>query len=231
MWLGAAGLLSACAPSRLRLPPAAGFPPADWSLSARERRTLQGSSDLALVVQGPKGAVLRRRCQPVPPALDLQGLSGRMERAMRKAGGVGLAGPQVGLSLRVATLMLDYKTRHPRVVFVRNPIISERSDGTIEGYEGCLSIPGVGGLVRRNRWIRIQHTASDGQVLSTTAQDHNAVLWQHELDHLDGVLYTDRLLGALLPMEEVRRRREQQRRGPASSPTSWLLDDEASLRL
>ena len=128
---------------------------------------------------------------------------------MRKAKGVGIAGPQVGLGLRVATLMLDYKTKTPRVVFVRNPVIVKRSDETMDGYEGCLSIPGVGGLVRRNRWIKVQYSAPSGQVLSVEAEGPNAVLWQHELDHLDGVLYLDRLQGKLMPMDEVRRRRKE----------------------
>ena len=137
---------------------------------------------------------------------------------MRAAGGVGIAGPQVGLALRVVTLVLDYKTDHPRVVFVRNPVIVERSDDSIEGYEGCLSVPGVGGLVRRSRWIRVRHTASDGQPRTASAQGANAVLWQHEIDHLDGVLFVDRLRGPLIPMDEVRRRRREMEEQRSSRP-------------
>jgi len=133
-----------------------------------------------------------------------------MVRTMEAAKGVGLAAPQVGLGLRVAVVKVDYKTNRPRTLFVRNPKIVERSDETIEGYEMCLSIPGIGGLVRRNKWIKIAHTSLDGQTLTTEAEQHNAVLWQHELDHLDGVLYVDKVLGELLPSDEVRRRRKQQ---------------------
>ncbi len=164
-----------------------------------------------VVIRGSAGAmVLRRQARPVPQGLDLQVAAARMERTMRAAKGVGIAGPQVGISLRVATLMLGYRTDSPRVIFTINPRIVQRSDETIDGYEGCLSIPNVGGLVRRNSWVQVRYSTLDGQERQLRSEGPDAVLWQHELDHLDGVLYTDRLLGKLLPMEEVRRLREQQ---------------------
>jgi peptide deformylase len=67
----------------------------------------------------------------------------------------------------------------------------------------------VGGLVRRNRWLRLEYDTADGARATAEAEGYNAVLWQHELDHLDGVIYLDRLLGELLPMDEVRRRRKE----------------------
>ena len=190
---------------------APGFPREPWKLTSTEAALVAaGRDDFVVVVRGKEGAmVLRALARPVPAGLDLTRVALRMERTMRKAKGVGIAGPQVGLSLRVATLMLDYKTKNSRVVFVRNPIIVKRSDETMDGYEGCLSIPGVGGLVRRNRWIKIKCTDARGQVLSMDAEGPNAVLWQHELDHLDGVLYLDRLQGKLMSMDEVRRRRKE----------------------
>jgi len=106
--------------------------------------------------------------------------------------------------------MLGYRGEQPQQIFVRNPLILERSDELVEGYEGCLSIPGVGGLVRRNRWIQLSYEDLEGRPRRAEAEGPDAVLWQHELDHLDGVLYIDRLLGELLPMEEVRRRRKLQ---------------------
>ncbi len=201
----------------------------------------RGEFEVVIHDRGPLRKVLRRRARPVPASLDLARVSARMERTMRAAKGVGIAGPQVGLSLRVTTLMLDYRTDHPRVVFVRNPMIVERSAECLEGYEGCLSVPGVGGLVRRNRWIKIEHQGPGGETLVAEAEGPNAVLWQHELDHLDGVLYLDRLLGELLPMEEVRRRRRQQRtqredEGPRASLRQprplWAAElDSRALRL
>jgi len=124
------------------------------------------------------------------------------------------------MRLRVVTLVLDYQTDAPRVVFVRNPIIVERSDETVDGYEMCLSIPGVGGLVRRHSWVRLEHMSADGQLVSERAEGANAVLWQHEIDHLDGILYVDRLRGELLPADEVRRRRNRAVEPAAEKPTA-----------
>jgi peptide deformylase len=184
-------------------------PAFEWTPAERALLDAPGNA-LAVVVRGaPYADVLRARARPVPAKLDLTDVARRMTTAMDLAGGVGIAGPQVGLSLRVAVLKLDYKTDDPRIAFVRNPVIVQRSDETIEGYEGCLSVPDVGGLVRRNRWIRVEHQSADGEVLTAEAEGYNAVLWQHEIDHLDGVLYLDRLLGDLLPMEEVRRLRKE----------------------
>ena len=224
---GAAGLsfVAGCAGVRAR-PDGWTWRPAESALLAAVR------DDFDVVTRGSASTrILRTRAREVPAGLDLSAVERRMERAMNRAEGVGLAGPQVGLLLRVACLMLDYKTDHPRTVFVRNPVIVERSDDSIEGYEGCLSIPGVGGLVRRNDWIRVEHTSVGGEIVSCEAEGPNAVPWQHEIDHLDGVLYVDKVLGELLPMEEVRRLREQAEpadvsRGPSGEHLEgslWLV--------
>lgn len=215
--LAAVPLMSGCATSR-------GGRRFGWSVDERLRIDEQ-RPDFDVVTRGSQSErILRRRAREVPTSLDLGAVATRMEAAMRHAGGVGIAGPQVGLGLRISVLELDYKTDHPRTVFVRNPLILERSDETLEGYEGCLSVPDVGGLVRRNRWIKVSYQTQAGETVVTEAEGANAVLWQHELDHLDGVLYLDRLLGELLPMEEVRRRRKQaeQANPPAPSPNVSL---------
>jgi peptide deformylase len=190
--------------------PATVAPAASWldferPLVAAER------DDFDVVVRGcADTVVLRLRTRDVPPGMDLTRIAARMERTMLDAGGVGLAGPQVGLSLRVATLMLDYKTDKPRTIFAVNPVIVERSDESRMGYEGCLSIPGVGGKVLRHAWVRVRHDGPGGGPVEVEAEGYNAVLWQHELDHLEGLLYVDRLQGGLLPMDEVRRLRKEQ---------------------
>ncbi len=183
---------------------------------ARLARDERPGAPLDVVVRGaPDAAVLRRRAREVPAGADLRALAGRMEASMREAKGVGLAAPQVGLSIRAAVLMLGFRGDNPEVVFTINPRILERSDETEKRYEGCLSIPGVGGLVRRNEWVRVGYQSPEG-VLSgdpaeivVEARGWDAVLWQHELDHLEGALYTDRLLGELLPSEEMRKRRKE----------------------
>ncbi len=217
--LGALGLgsLSACAST------SGAKKVFDWSEQERSHLE-QGGESFEIVIRGAR--VLRRLARGVPKSLDLRKVSARMEHAMKKAGGVGLAGPQVGLSLRIASLMLDYKTHHPKVIFVRNPRILERSDDSVEGYEGCLSIPGVGGKVRRNRWIKIEYTNEQGDTVHTEAEGPNAVLWQHELDHLDGILYVDKLLGKLMPMEQVRKLRKLQDQHSAkpNQDLSWHME-------
>ncbi len=206
---GLAGLAGCGGAASLARAP--GFPVKQFALTPAEAALVAAArEDFVVVTRGGAGAaVLRAWARPVPAGHDLTRVAARMERTMRKAKGVGIAGPQVGLGLRVATLMLDYKTKKPYVVFVRNPVIVQRSDETADGYEGCLSVPGVGGLVRRNRWIKVQYTDAKGVVKSTEAEGANAVLWQHELDHLNGVLYLDRLLGKLMPMDEVRKKRKE----------------------
>jgi len=221
---------AATAPAREE-PPATS--PVAWTWRDEEAARLgRARPDFDVVVRGCSDSlVLRTRARSVPAGLDLSGIEARMLRTMTEAGGVGIAGPQVGLYLRVAVLQLDYKTDAPRTIFARNPVIVERSDRNIEGYEGCLSIPEVGGLVRRSFWIRVEHETVDGEVISVEADGYNAVLWQHELDHLDGVLYVDRLLGELMPMDEVRRLRKEaeektaagdQARGDCLEGASWI---------
>ncbi|MFO8071712.1 MAG: peptide deformylase [Polyangia bacterium] len=243
---GAAGL-AGCAGRRPATPtgvpptseparPEASFAEVSFEWTDEERPLVEAvRPGFDVVVRGcDDSTVLRRRAREVPPGLDLEEVAARMERTMNEEGGVGLAGPQVGLSLRVATLMLGYKTDRPETVFVRNPVILERSDDCVEGYEGCLSVPGVGGMVRRNRWIRVRHTAVDGEELVTEAEGYDAVLWQHELDHLDGVLYLDRLLGELLTMEEVHRRRKEREEsgaGPGHAKEPPRIDTSEQTRL
>jgi peptide deformylase len=219
---GGAALLAGCgARCPTPVPATAPDPAASWSWLPAERPLIEAARpDFDVVTRDGAGArVLRTRARAVPPGLDLTEVAARMEATMNASQGVGIAGPQVGLALRIATLELDYKTDSPTTIFVRNPVIVERSDETIDGYEGCLSVPGVGGLVRRSKWIALEHESPEGETRRTEAEDYNAVLWQHELDHLDGVLYLDKLLGELLPMEEVRRRRKLADEAADQSPT------------
>jgi peptide deformylase len=203
-------LIAGCAttPPRLQLTPA-------------QLRRVDGAEPLPLVTRdSAEAAVLRSRAHEVPAGLRLDALAAAMGQKMHSAQGVGIAGPQVGVPLRVAVLLLGYRGPAPHAVFVRNPVIVERSDETMPSYEGCLSVPGVGGLVKRNRWVRVRWLDLHEQAQETRAEGPDAVLWQHELDHLDGVLYVDRLQGELIPSEEMRRRRKEleQRSTPASTP-------------
>jgi peptide deformylase len=192
-------LLAACASTGTPVSP----------LAAEELRLVRDEAALSIRVRGgPGSAVLRARAHEVPEGEALRSLAARMERTMRAAKGVGLAGPQVGVPLRVAALLLDYRTPRPYPLFVVNPAIVSRSDDVIESYEGCLSVPGVGGRVLRSRWIEVRYRDLEGARRTGRFEGANAILWQHELDHLDGVLYLDRLQGELLSSEEMRRQRD-----------------------
>jgi peptide deformylase len=194
--------LTGCATGLFTSSDRVAWPEDEQRLLAMERE------DFDIVVRGGEGSqVLRSRARPVPAGADLANVATRMENTMNREGGVGIAAPQVGLSLRMAILMVDYKTDHPYTIAVCNPLIVERSDETRDTYEGCLSVPDVGGLVRRNQWIRVEYFTLEGERKTETCEGPNAVLWQHELDHLDGILYVDRLIGDLLPWEEVTRLR------------------------
>ncbi len=204
--------LGGCGASIQSLALAPGFPKEPWHLSKQEKSLLDKTTrDLKVVtLDDHNKRILRRWAKPVPPHLSLENVAKRMQRVMENEGGVGIAGPQVGLSLRIALLKLNPKSKTPRMLFVRNPVIVDRSNEVALGFEGCLSIPEVGGKVKRHSWIKVKHTAEDGTILTETAEGFNAVLWQHELDHLDGVLYIDRLQGELMPIEEMRRRRKEE---------------------
>lgn len=188
---------------------------ADWTWHTEEWNVIERDDGVFPIVcqGGPNGQVLRRLTREVPVELDLGHVATRMANTMRRAGGVGIAGPQVGLGLRIATLMLDYKTDHPHVLFARNPVIIEQSDELKDGYEGCLSIPEKGGLVRRHVWVVVRYLAPDGTIRSEQVDGPNGVLWQHEIDHLEGMLYVDRRVGDLMSIDEMRRQREE-RDGP-----------------
>jgi peptide deformylase len=119
--------------------------------------------------------------------------------SMRAAPGVGLAAPQVGVPLRVAVVEVDKK-----LFTLVNPEIIERSAETQTGPEGCLSIPGYWAEVTRALKVRVRALDRDGRRFTTTAEGFLARAFQHEIDHLDGVLYIDRL-----PSLELLRRVEE----------------------
>ena len=119
----------------------------------------------------------------------------RMLEAMRNANGIGLAAPQVGVLLRLFVVELpeDEEEEQPRETFVLfNPEIV-KGKGEQVRYEGCLSIPGYIGEVARQEQVTITGLDEKGRRVRLKVEDYLARVFQHELDHLDGVLYTDRL--------------------------------------
>jgi peptide deformylase len=143
-------------------------------------------------------AVLRsksKRVQKITP--KMAAFAERMLETMRNANGVGLAAPQVGVLLRlfVVELLEDEENELPAEIFILfNPEIV-KGKGEEIGYEGCLSIPGYSGEVARQEQVTVKGLNERGRPVRYKAEGYLARVFQHEIDHLNGVLYTDRLTG------------------------------------
>lgn len=138
--------------------------------------------------------VLRQQAAPVKAINDeVRAVARRMLELMHDAPGVGLAAPQVGLAWRmfVANASPEHGPEDDRVFI--NPVLSDPSR-EIEPYEeGCLSLPRINAEIRRPKRITITALDLDGEEFSLTSDQFPARVWQHETDHLDGVLILDRM--------------------------------------
>lgn len=140
--------------------------------------------------------VLRRKARKVREVgKDIQELIENMIETMRVAPGVGLAAPQVGVSERV--IVVEYaegeEEEAPKKLFALvNPEITHVSEETVLGTEGCLSIPRLMGNVERFEKIQIKALNRMGKPVKIKAEGWLARIFQHEIDHLEGILYTDR---------------------------------------
>lgn len=146
--------------------------------------------------------VLRRVAAPVtdPTAPEIAELVRDMEASLAEAGGIGLAAPQIGVSERVilisvpATRMTDDPEDGPlALTALVNPALTPIGDDRAVAAEGCLSIPGLRGEVER--WTRVRLTAvtPEGRAVDAVMAGMRARVLQHEVDHLDGILYLDRM--------------------------------------
>lgn len=137
-------------------------------------------------------AVLREVAQPVPQVDDeVRAVAARMLELMREAPGVGLAAPQVGLPWRMFVANPTGDPADDRVFI--NPVLTEPSRQTQPREEGCLSLPGITAEVTRPVGIRIEALDEQGQAFSLQSDEFPARVWQHENDHLDGVLILDKM--------------------------------------
>jgi len=118
-----------------------------------------------------------------------------MKKMMLKEDGLGLAAPQVGRNIRIVIVTLGYKTDNPMVTVMINPKILEMSDQTAIYEEGCLSLPKVFGKVERPSEVVVQFDDVDGATQVLKLDGMNARIVQHEMDHLNGVLFVDYLKG------------------------------------
>ena len=151
--------------------------------------------------------VLRKKAEPISKFdKDLQKLVDDMVETMREAPGVGLAAPQVGISERVVVIEFGHEDDEdiPKQLYVLvNPEIVKMSDETVRGIEGCLSVPGLVGSVDRARVVTVRAQDQQGKKIKIRAVGWLARIFQHEIDHLDGVLYTDRAVEIWQPEEDV----------------------------
>jgi peptide deformylase len=146
--------------------------------------------------------VLRSVAEPVPEEWfatgRLEELGRDLIRTMLEEEGVGLAAPQVAEELRLFAYWLPEHGDEPEIepTIVVNPEIRVVDPNVEEGWEGCLSIPGLRGIVPRARRIKVRGRSVDGETLSLTADGFHARVIQHEFDHLDGVVFLDRMTSA-----------------------------------
>ena len=144
--------------------------------------------------------MLYRKAEPVEQfdTPELHALITDMFDTMAALNGAGLAAPQIGVSKRVVIFGFEANPRYPdaepvpQTVLI-NPVIEVIGEETEEGWEGCLSVPGLRGLVRRHANIRYRGRNQHGEPIDRMASGFHARVVQHECDHLDGILYPMRL--------------------------------------
>lgn len=166
-------------------------------------------------------ALLRQVAVPVEHfgTPQLEALITDMTDTMHALSGVGLAAPQIGVSLRVVIFEVEENPRYPQVSAVPftvlvNPVVTMLGDEQEEGWEGCLSVPGLRGLVPRFRRLRYRGFDQYGAAIDRTVEGFHARVVQHEIDHIDGILYPqrirdlrnfgfeDELIGQMTPMPD-----------------------------
>jgi len=149
--------------------------------------------------------VLRRKAHKITSFdKDLQVLIDDMIETMRLAPGVGLAAPQVGISERLIVVEYgnDEDEDAPKKLFaVINPEIIEASEEKVEGVEACLSVPQMAGEVERHERVVIRGYNRQGKAIKIKVKGWLARIFQHEIDHLDGILFTDRASRIWRPKE------------------------------
>ena len=138
---------------------------------------------------------LRHKAEPVTEInRNLNLLVGEMLEAMYRNAGFGLAAPQVAVSQRVLVMNFAGGAEHPDQEFVAiNPVLVEVSKTIVDGREGCLSFPELFAKVRRPKRVKVQAYNLKGELYEMDCSDLAARIWQHEIDHLNGDLFIDKM--------------------------------------
>lgn len=144
--------------------------------------------------------ILRQQALPIENVRDeqIQKLVDGLIATVAQANGVGIAAPQVAQSYRLFVVASRPNARYPNApqmepTAMLNPKIIARSDEIVKDWEGCLSIPGIRGIVPRYQLVEVEYTSRDGKLHRQELRDFVARIFQHELDHLDGIMFLDRL--------------------------------------
>lgn len=135
--------------------------------------------------------ILKKKSEEIEEINDeIKSIANEMIEEMYKADGVGLAGPQVGISKQII-IVNHTANRGDEVVYI-NPKILQKKGREI-GEEGCLSFPGISGNVTRATWIKVNAKLLSGEEVTFEAKDFMARVLQHEIDHLNGVLFVEKI--------------------------------------
>ncbi len=157
-------------------------------------------SDEHLSILSHEQAILHQRAIAIadPTAPQIQALITAMLATVQASNGVGLAAPQVGHSLQLVIVASHPNPRYPNAPDLApfaliNPQILAHSEDRVEDWEGCLSVPDVRGIVPRWQWVQVAYGDRHGQPHCDTYNGFVARIIQHELDHLQGILFTEHL--------------------------------------
>jgi peptide deformylase len=146
--------------------------------------------------------ILREVARPVPRehvrSAEIQRFIDDMVETMREYDGAGLAAPQVHTLLQIAIIEVDGNPRYPDapgipLTVLVNPVVTPLTEETEDGWEGCLSVPDMRGMVPRATAVRLQGLDREAQPVDLVAKDFFARVIQHETDHLRGIVYLDRM--------------------------------------
>jgi peptide deformylase len=146
--------------------------------------------------------VLRQQAEPVAPeairSAGVQQFIDDMIETMREYDGAGLAANQVHVPRQIAVIEVQQNPRYPEapeipLTVVINPVVTPLTEETEEGWEGCLSVPDMRGAVPRYTAVRLDCLDREGNAVSVVAKDFFARVIQHETDHLNGIVYVDRI--------------------------------------
>lgn len=153
-------------------------------------------SDRFSIVTEPTPSLRERSVEVVPATIttpEFQAFLDKLTTTMLVSDGVGIASPQVGRNIRAIVVMMPEGPS----CFI-NPIITKQSDSFTESEEGCLSVPKKFGLVKRHKRIRVEAFNRHGRAVSLDLRNFSATVFQHEIDHLDGILFIDKVIGPLV---------------------------------